>query len=164
MPKFWLFKSEPDVYGIQHLAAEKGQQVRWDGIRNFQARNFIRDDIAVGDQVLFYHSSCKDVGVAGICQVISGAYPDPTQFDGNSPYFDAKATLEKPKWFSVDIRLEEIFLQVVKASQLRARGQLGGMVLFKSPRLSVQPVTEEEWSNILTVADGRNQRRHSEGR
>ena len=148
----WLFKSEPDEFGIGDLAAAPGQQVRWDGIRNYQARNFIRDDIARGDRVFFYHSSCRVTGIAGICQVVSAPYPDPTQFDRDSDYFDAKSDPGQPRWYAVDIRLEETFDRVVTNKTLRACPDLENMVLFKNPRLSIQPVSSEQWRVIATLA------------
>ena len=150
--RHWLFKSEPAVYGIAHLASEPGQRVRWDGIRNFQARNFLRDEVATGDLVLFYHSSCKLTGIAGICAVISPAYPDPTQFDPESPYFDPKASNDSPRWFSVDIRLEKDFGSILGHQALKQQERLANMVLFRNGRLSVQPVTAEEFSCICEMA------------
>ncbi|TNE76442.1 MAG: EVE domain-containing protein [Gammaproteobacteria bacterium] len=150
---YWLFKSEPDVYGIDHLAAEPGQQCRWDGIRNYQARNHLRDTVAVGDQVLFYHSSCPRPGVAGIMEVVKAAYPDPSQFDMENDYYDPKATQEKPRWFAVDVKLVKKFAQLLPLSELKAQPQLEEMALFKQGRLSIVPLTEKEWRTIRSLAD-----------
>ena len=152
MAACWLFKSEPGEYGIADLAAEPEQTARWDGIRNYQARNFIRDDIRPGDGVLFYHSSCRHTGVAGICEVVSPAYPDPAQFDPRSKYFDSKSTADSPRWYCVDIQLKKQFAEVIDSSRLRKVQALAGMVLFRNPRLSIQPVTPKEWQTIRNLA------------
>lgn len=149
---YWLFKSEPGEYSIDDLASAKGQKVRWDGIRNYQARNFIRDDIEKGDLLFFYHSSCKETGIVGICQIDSAPYPDPTQFDTQSDYYDEKSTPDKPKWFSVDIVLKKKYADVVHTKSLKDEENLTNMVLFKNPRLSVQPVTAREWQLVERLA------------
>lgn len=149
---YWLFKSEPDAYSMEDLAAEKNAVGRWDGIRNYQARNILRDQVANNDRVLFYYSSCKVPGVAGIARVVKPAYPDPSQFDPDSPYFDPKATADAPRWFCVDIRFEKQFDQLVTLAQLRAEPALAEMVLLKQGRLSVQPVTAQEWKVIKKLA------------
>lgn len=147
--KYWLLKAEPDVYGIAHLAREPDQTGRWDGIRNFQARNFIRDHMRVDDQVLIYHSGIKQPAVVGCARIVKSAYPDPTQFDPSSPYFDAKATTAAPRWFSVDIQLTRIFKAPLPLSDIKQYPPLADMVLLKQGRLSTQPVTENEWKFIL---------------
>lgn len=151
---YWLFKSEPDVYGIDHLAAEPLQQCRWDGIRNYQARNFLRDKVQVRDQVLFYHSSCPRPGVAGIMEVVKAAYPDPAQFDLESDYLDPKATQEKPQWYAVDVKLRKKFAQHLPLSALKAHPDLKDMMLFRQGRLSVVPVTMAEWQTIESMVKG----------
>jgi len=145
---YWLLKSEPDEYGIQDLAAEPSGKGRWDGVRNFQARNVIRDQIKLGDKGFFYHSSCKQVGIAGTLEVVSEAYPDPAQFDPESPYFDAKATQEAPRWFCVDVAALEQFDQVIPLKAIKSEPALANMALVKQPRLSVQPVTEAQWLKV----------------
>jgi predicted RNA-binding protein with PUA-like domain len=151
MKRYWLFKAEPDVYGIEHLVAEKKQTGRWDGIRNYQARNFLRDQVALGDGVLLYHSHCKQIGVVGTAQVVKTAYADPTQFNPESDYYDPKATTESPRWFSVDICLEEKFSGIILLSEIKQQPQLANMVLLKQGRLSIQPVTPDEWKTILRL-------------
>lgn len=145
---YWLLKSEPDVYGIEHLAAEPGQTARWDGIRNYQARNFLRDRVKVGDKAFIYHSQCKTVGIAGTARVVKAAYPDPAQFNPDSPYYDPKATEDKPRWFAIDIALDEVFDGVIPLKRIKQQAELEEMVLLKQGRLSVQPVTPEEWQAI----------------
>jgi len=149
---YWLFKSEPHVYGIDQLAAEPGGTGRWDGIRNYQARNLLRDAVAAGDRVLFYHSSCPVPGVAGTARVARAAYPDPSQFDGASRYFDAKATPAHPRWFCVDLTFEEKFPRLVPLRALKSEPALADMVLLHQGRLSIQPVSAGEWAAILALA------------
>ena len=147
---YWLFKSEPDEFGIDDLAVAKVQ--RWDGIRNYQARNLLRDEVAVGDQVLIYHSSCKEVGVAGIAEVVSAPYPDPLQFDPESPYFDPKSSPDNPRWVSVDITFVEKLPRVLRLQAIKAMPELAEMVLIRQGRLSVQPVRKPEWQAIVASA------------
>lgn len=146
---YWLFKSEPDEYSIADLAAEPGKTGRWDGIRNYQARNFLRDSVQTGDGVLFYHSACKVPAVVGTAEVVRGAYPDPAQFDPESKYFDPKATEEKPRWYCVDIRWQSAFNHPVPLAEIKQNPQLADMVLVKQGRLSIQPVTKEEWDTLV---------------
>jgi len=145
---YWLMKSEPDEVGIDDLLAAPRQTIGWFGVRNYQARNFMRDAMRVGDGVLFYHSSCAEPGIAGMAEVASAAYPDPTQFDRASKYFDAKATPENPRWMQVDVRgLKKIPL--IGLPQLRQHAELAEMLLLKrGNRLSVMPVTAPEWRFI----------------
>lgn len=147
--QYWLFKSEPDEYSIDDLKAEPNNTGRWDGIRNYQARNLIRDKINIGDGVLFYHSSCKKIGVAGIAEVVSEPYPDPLQFDSNSKYYDPKSKQEDPKWFSVDIKYSQHAKSFLSLDKIKSMSSLENMTLVKQGRLSIQPVTENEW-NIIT--------------
>lgn len=149
--KYWLFKAEPDVYGIKHLAAEKNQTGRWDGIRNYQARNFIRDHIKLGDSVFIYHSGIKQPCIVGVAKVVSAPYPDPTQFNPESDYFDPKSSVENPRWFSLDIQLCEHFHNPIYLQTLKAYPALSNMVLLKQSRLSTQPVTPEEFSFIQSL-------------
>ncbi len=148
---YWLFKSEPDEYGIDHLAAEPKKRTLWDGIRNYQARNLLRDEVKVGDQVFFYHSSCKDIGIAGIMKVVKAGYPDPGQFDPENKYFDPRASADKPRWFSVDVQLVKKFPRLVSREELKGNPALSNMVLLKKGRLSIQPVASKEWQTILKM-------------
>ena len=151
MKNYWLFKAEPDVYGIEHLAAETNQTGRWDGIRNYQARNFLRDKVAVDDEVFVYHSHCKNPGIVGVAHVVRAAYPDPSQFNPQSPYYDPKAQPEAPRWFAVDIQLKEKFAEIIPLTVLKHQAPLAQMVLLKQGRLSTQPVTPQEWKYILSL-------------
>lgn len=147
--RYWLMKSEPDEVSIDDLAAAGDKGVPWFGVRNYQARNFMMRDMAVGDLVLFYHSSVAEPGIAGIGQVCSPAYPDETQFDESAKYFDAKASREKPRWYNVDVAFVSKG-RYVSLKELRADERLAGMVLLqRGSRLSITPVTGEEWEIIL---------------
>ena len=142
-------KSEPDAFSIQDLQKRPKKTEHWDGVRNYQARNFMRDDMKKGDLVLFYHSSCKDVGVAGIAKVVKESYPDHTQFAPKSKYFDAKASEDNPRWFMVDVKWVETFKEVIPLKLLKECKELKDMHLVKKgTRLSIQPVTEKEFKFI----------------
>lgn len=145
---YWLFKAEPELYGIDHLAAAPAQTGRWDGIRNYQARNLLRDQVQTGDLVLIYHSSCRQLGLYGVAQVVRSAYPDPSQFDPASRYLDPKASPEAPRWVSVDIQLLRQFDPFIALAELKAEPELSQLCLFRQPRLSIQPVSAEEWAHI----------------
>ncbi|MET1254366.1 EVE domain-containing protein [Aliikangiella maris] len=149
---YWLLKTEPDVFGIDDLAALGKLAEPWNGIRNYQARNIIRDQIKTDDLALIYHSSCKNVGVAGIGKVVSEAYVDPDQFDPESVYFDAKSSPEKPKWFRFDLRFVKKFSAIVSLPEIKSNPELANMVLLKQGRLSVQPVKDNEWKLICQLA------------
>jgi predicted RNA-binding protein with PUA-like domain len=149
--QYWLFKAEPHIYGLDHLAAEPNKTGRWDGIRNYQARNFLRDQVNVGDDIFIYHSSCKNVGIVGTAKVVKAAYPDPTQFNPESNYYDPKSTPENPRWVSVDIKLTNIFPRLIPLAEIKAQPQLQDMVLVKQSRLSTQPVTADEWKIIHSL-------------
>lgn len=150
---YWLFKSEPDVFGIQHLAARPQQTAFWEGVRNYQARNFLRDEVKVGDLVLFYHSSCKDVGIAGIAEVVREAYPDHTQFDPESKYFDPKASPDNPRWVMVDVKLVEKFSRVLSLASIKAMPEITELALVKKGhRLSIMPVLAEEYEQLVARA------------
>lgn len=153
MIRYWLFKSEPDEYSIDDLAAEVNGIGRWDGIRNYQARNLLRDEVKVGDGVLFYHSSCKVPGVAGIAEVVREAYPDPAQFDAQSPYFDSKASRQQPRWYCVDVQFSRKFPDVVPLKTLKTQPALQDMTLLRQGRLSIQPVSNAEWRCILKLQE-----------
>jgi predicted RNA-binding protein with PUA-like domain len=146
---YWLFKAEPHIYGIDHLKAASKKIGRWDGIRNYQARNFLRDQVKLQDEVLIYHSSCKLIGIAGTAKVVKTAYPDPTQFNPESDYFDPKSNADNPRWVSVDIQLTNVFKRIVPLAELKQYSPLENMALFKQSRLSIQPVTKGEWDFIL---------------
>jgi predicted RNA-binding protein with PUA-like domain len=147
--RYWLMKSEPDEFGIDDLEAAPGQSVAWFGVRNYQARNFMRDDMRVGDEVFFYHSSCAEPGIAGIATVSRLAYPDATQFDPKSPYHDPKASREHPRWFNVDVTLRRR-TRLIGIAELRAHPELADMrVLQRGNRLSITPVEPAEWRFIL---------------
>ena len=151
----WLMKSEPSECGIDDLAAAPAHTVPWVGVRNHQARNFMRDAMTIGDGVLFYHSSCAEPGVAGIAEVASAAYPDATQFDPLSPYFDAKSPSNAPRWLNVDVRLVRK-TRLLPLAQMRAAPSLATMqVLRRGNRLSITPVTAEEWSAMLSLLGSR---------
>lgn len=146
--KYWLMKSEPESYGIDNL--QKDKKTAWTGVRNFQARNFMRDGMQVGDPILFYHSSCKIPGVYGLAKVASAPYPDPTQFDSKSRYFEPKATEDKPVWFLVDIAFVKKLENPVPLSDIRANPKLHGMmILAPRCRLSITPVSPAEYAEIL---------------
>nr|WP_086939205.1 EVE domain-containing protein [Thaumasiovibrio occultus] len=149
---YWLFKTEPDSFSIDTLKS-MGRSC-WEGVRNYQARNMLRDQIAVGDEVLIYHSSCKQVGVVGIAKVVSQAYPDHFQFDPESALFDPKSDPENPRWWMVDIAYER-HLRYVSLAKLKATPALAQMPLVqKGSRLSVMPVSEDEWRTILGLSNG----------
>ncbi len=146
---YWLFKAEPHIYGIEHLNAAPKKIGRWDGIRNYQARNFLRDQVNIQDEVLIYHSSCKLIGIAGTARVVKTAYPDPTQFNPDSDYFDPKSDADNPRWVSVDIQLTKICERIIPLAELKQYLPLENMVLFKQSRLSIQPVMKAEWDFIV---------------
>lgn len=146
---YWLMKSEPDAFSIDDLKARGEAGELWDGVRNYQARNFMWHDMQVGDGVLFYHSSCQTVGIAGLAEVVSDALADPTQFDPQSAYYDAKATVDQPRWYLRRIRFVEKFPAVIPLATLKAHPALQDMALLRRGRLSVSPVSEPEWQAIL---------------
>ena len=148
MPRYWLMKSEPSEASIDDLQAAPGQVLPWTGVRNYQARNFMRDDMRVGDGVLFYHSSCAEPGVAGLARIAGSARPDTTQFDPADPYYDPKATPEKPRWVQVDVALVRK-TQLLPLRQMRATPELASMrVLASGNRLSITPVSAAEWRAV----------------
>lgn len=147
--QYWLMKSEPDEASIDDVLAAPGQTVAWVGVRNYQARNFMRDAMRVGDGVLFYHSSCAEPGIAGLAEVASTPYPDGTQFDPKSKYFDPKASRENPRWMLVDVRATRK-TRLLTLAELRAHPELADMqVLRRGNRLSITAVTPEEWRCII---------------
>ncbi len=151
--KYWLMKSEPGVFSIDDLA--KVKKTHWDGVRNYQARNYMRDDMSPGDRVLFYHSSAEPTGVAGVAEIAAKAYPDPTAWDPKHDHFDPKTKKDEPTWVMVDIKFVEKFKQVVTLDELRANAKLAQMlVLRRGQRLSVQPVTAGEFEEVMKMARG----------
>lgn len=146
---YWLFKTEPSEFGIDDLACSPEQTARWDGIRNYQARNTLRDQLTIGDQVFIYHSQCKPTAIVGLAEVVTGAYADPAQFDEQSRYFDAKASRESPRWYCIDIRLLQRFMRPLTLPQIKATPQLADMAILKQRRLSVTPVRQAEGRLIL---------------
>ncbi len=148
--QFWLMKSEPETYSIDQLAKDKS--TLWEGVRNYQARNFMTQDMKVGDKVLFYHSNATPPGVAGLAEVSKSAVPDPSAFDSKSPYYDEKSTADKPRWFCVEVRFKEKFPQLVSLEAIRAEMTLANMLLIrKGQRLSIQPITENEYKTICRM-------------
>lgn len=147
--QYWLMKSEPDEASIDHVLAAPGQTVPWTGVRNYQARNFMRDAMRVGDGVLFYHSSCPEPGIAGIAEVASTPYPDDTQFDPKSKYHDPKSTRENPRWMLVDVRALRK-TRLMSLAELRAQPELADMqILKRGNRLSITPASLSEWRCII---------------
>lgn len=149
----WLFKSDPESFGIDDLARCPDRTTNWDGIRNYQARNYLRDDVRVGDRVLFHHSQQKPPALMGLAEVVKAAYPDPTALDPNSKYHDPKASVENPIWVMVDIRLVRKFAEPLSLERLRAEPALAGLELLRTgSRLSIQPVSQEHFLHILRLA------------
>jgi hypothetical protein len=145
---YWLMKSEPSEISIDDLASFPDQTVGWFGVRNYQARNFMRDQMRPGDGVLFYHSSCAEPGVAGLAEVVGAPYPDPTQFEKGEKYFDVKATPALPRWFQVDVKLVKK-TRLLALSEIRSNPDLQEMkILAKGNRLSITPVSPSEWRTI----------------
>ncbi len=151
---YWLMKSEPSVFGIDDLAGRPKRTEPWDGVRNYQARNMMRDQMRKGDLALFYHSNCEPPGIVGIMQVVREGYPDPTQFDPRSKYHDPKSDPDDPRWYLVDVRLKKRFRRMLTLAELREHAaELGDFALLrKGNRLSVMPVPEATWQRILELA------------
>ncbi len=148
--QYWLFKSEPETFGIDDLAARPDATEPWDGVRNYQARNWLRDQVKAGDQVFFYHSNTQQPGIVGIAEVVRAGYPDSTAFDPHSPYHDPKSDPAQPRWYRVDIRLSRKLRRVITLAELKSHPQLDGLALLKrGNRLSVMPVHPEQWAYIL---------------
>ena len=152
--KYWLLKSEPDVFSLEDLKNCPNQTEPWDGIRNYQARNLMRDEMKVGDQAFFYHSRQAEPAIVGTVKVVREAYPDHTSWDPSSKYFDEKSSPENPRWLMVDVQFENEFLRPVTLKEMRSIPELKEMFLLrKGMRLSVQPVTEAEFQLILAIAN-----------
>lgn len=151
---YWLMKSEPGEFGIDDLVASPGRTTYWDGVRNYQARNFMRNDMQPGDRAFFYHSSCPEPGIAGIVRIASEAYPDHTAFDPTDKHYDPRSDPNDPRWFMVDIKLERKLERLIALAELRAfaDGELDGLLLLRrGNRLSITPVSEAHWDFILSL-------------
>ena len=153
MRRYWLFKSEADCYSIDDLAKAPKQTTFWDGVRNYQARNYLRDDVKVGDGVFLYHSGSDPLAITGTMEVVKAAYPDHTAFDKKEQHYDAKSKLDAPTWFMVDVRLKQKFQPVVTRDMLKEAKELATMVVLQQgSRLSIMPVTEAEWRVVHQLA------------
>lgn len=151
---YWLMKSEPDVFGIEHLKALPNQTDHWDGVRNYQARNMMRDDMKVGDQVFFYHSNCKPPAIVGIMEVTQEGYPDHTAFDPDEKYYDPKSDPDKPRWYMVDVKYVRDLKREIPLDELKQYPELSDMRLVqKGNRLSIMPIEKKEWDFILSIED-----------
>ena len=151
---YWLMKTEPSTFGIDHLARKPKKTAMWDGVRNYQARNMLRDDFHKGDLAFIYHSSAEETGIAGIMQVVRSAYTDPTQFDKKNDHYDPASKRDDPRWFVVDVQLKRRFKRVITLDELRKHEarELDGMLLLKrGNRLSITPVSEAHWRFILSL-------------
>ena len=148
-PQTWLLKTEPDEFSIDDLSSSAPSV--WDGVRNYKARNYLRDDVQLGDRVFIYHSSCRLIGIAGLALVARSGYADPAQFDPSSPYYDAKSTIDRPRWYCIDLKLEQRFERVIPLALLKQQPQLADMLLLRQPRLSVQPVSAEHFRHIMAM-------------
>ena len=147
---YWLMKSEPDVYSIDDL--ERDGREMWDSIRNYQARNMMRDDMRIGDEIFFYHSNCKEPAVVGVMKVASEPYPDPVQFDSTSKYFDPKSSKDNPRWILVDVEFVRKLDKPITLAEIKAHPSLDDMILTRrGNRLSIMPINKEHWDLILTL-------------
>lgn len=151
--RYWLVKSEPDVFSFADLQAAPKKTTHWDGVRNYQARNTLRDEMKRGDRCFYYHSNAEPSGIAGICEVVREGYPDHTAFDKKDPHYDPKSKPDAPTWYMVDVKAVKAFPRLIALGELREVAALKGMVLLqKGSRLSVQPVTKKEWETICAMA------------
>lgn len=147
---YWLMKSEPEVFGIDDLYQRPGQTEHWDGVRNYQARNMMRDAMKLGDQVFFYHSNCAVPGIVGIMEIVKEGYPDDTAFDPDNAHFDPKSHPDKPSWMMVDVKYLQKFARTISLNELKQHPELADMVLLRrGNRLSIMPVSPEQWQFIL---------------
>ena len=150
---FWLFKTEPDAFSIDDLAARPQQTEPWDGVRNYQARNFLRDKVQLGNKVFIYHSSCKQVGIAGVAEVVKAGYPDTEQFNPESKYYDPKASTDAPRWYRVDVKFVEKFNAVLPLKIIKSLPEVTEVgIVKKGHRLSIMPVEENEWHALYRTA------------
>ena len=152
--RYWLMKSEPSDYSFDDLKLEVDSTAEWDGVRNYQARNLLRDEIKVGDRVIFYHSNSKPPGAVGTAGVVKNGYPDHTAWDPESDHPDPRSSLENPVWFMVDIKADQTFQRVVSLREIKATAALSDLVLVKNYRLSVQPVASDEFNLIVSMGMG----------
>lgn len=149
---YWLFKSEPETFSIDDLMKAPKQTTHWEGVRNFQVRNMLRDEIKVGDQAFFYHSNCKPPGIAGIVEIVKNGYPDDSAWNPKSKYFDPKSTPQKPLWFMVDVKFVKKFDRIIALDELKTNRKLQTMqVTRRGNRLSITPVSKEEWHVIVNT-------------
>jgi predicted RNA-binding protein with PUA-like domain len=149
---YWLLKSEPGEFSIDHLEQRPGQTESWDGVRNYQARNLMRDGMRAGDLAFFYHSNCELPGIVGIAEIVREAYPDPTAFEPNHKHYDPKSRPEQPAWLMVDVRFVRKLARVIALAELKDRPELEGLALVRrGNRLSVMPVSEPQWAFILSL-------------
>jgi predicted RNA-binding protein with PUA-like domain len=155
---YWLFKSEPDAFSIDDLKNAPGKREHWDGIRNYQARNFIRDDMQKGDMAFFYHSSCAEPGVVGICEIVSDAYPDHTAFDPNEKYYDAGSTPENPRWLMRDLKYRRKTKRLISLAEIKQHtDKLEGFPLIRrGNRLSIMPVSPDHWDFIISLEQSKS--------
>ena len=150
--QYWLFKSEPTTFSIDHLMKRPKQTEHWDGVRNFQARNFLRKQIKKGDQAFFYHSSCNPPGIAGVMEIVRDGYPDFTAWDCESPHYDPKSSPERPLWYMVDVKFVEKFENYLVLDALKANPKLSELIILRrGNRLSITPVTPSEWREICKM-------------
>ena len=154
---YWLFKTEPGCFSFDDLKNRPDMTEPWDGVRNFQARNFLRDQVQIGDQVLFYHNNIPEPGVVGLAEVVRAGYPDTTALNPNAEHFDPKASVDKPIWYMVDLRHVRPLRTMVTLERIKQNPLLTDMPLVKRSRLSIQPVTDVEWRIILTMGGGDGQ-------
>jgi len=149
---YWLMKSEPDVFGIDDLRSRPRKTEHWDGVRNYQARNMMRDEMKKGDEVFFYHSNCKEPGIVGIAKIVKEGYPDYTAFDSQQKYYDAKSDPNNPRWYMVDVQFIRKFKRTITLEELKQVKGLRDMPLVRrGNRLSIMPVTEKQWQAILKM-------------
>ena len=149
---YWLFKSEPTTFSIDDLKHSKNETTHWDGVRNYQVRNMLRDEMRVGDKAFFYHSNCTPPGIVGVMEIVKTGYPDASAWDKKSKYFDEKSHPEKPLWYQVDVRFDQKFIKMITLDQLKDHSELKNMaVVRKGNRLSITPVTQFEWNFILKL-------------
>jgi predicted RNA-binding protein with PUA-like domain len=153
--QYWLFKSEPTNYSFQDLLGEEDKTAEWDGVRNYQVRNFMRDDMKAGDGVLFYHSSAKPTAVMGTATIVKEAYPDSTAWEPGAKYYDPKSNPDDPTWLMVDIQADQAFNRPVTLQEIKQNPNLQGMMLVKrGVRLSIQPIAKEDWDEIVGLGKG----------
>jgi predicted RNA-binding protein with PUA-like domain len=150
MMQYWLFKTEPDAFSVDDLANMPNQTEHWDGIRNYQARNYLRDQVKLGDQVFIYHSSCKSVGIVGLAEVVKEAYADHTQFNPESKYYDPKSDPDNPRWYMVDIKFKQKFDDLLSLKEIKTMPEIKDVGLVKKGhRLSIMPVPQNEWMTLM---------------